>query len=274
MTLVPRRSFLRDLGRRLGGIVALAAVARNARGQGMDMMMRGLDLDSPRMTEAELDRAAVEAMIHRGGPVDLRGRGLNGLDLAGLDLREADLTGARLNRSRLAGARLDGAKLAQVWAIEADFSEASLRGADLFQGQFPRARFDRADLTGARLIGNFTGARFRKAVLRELRGGADLTNQSMGLIRAVLRSADLEGADLRDADLTLADMEYVRLRGADLRGARLVKAMLGGADLTGARVDGLDLAEADIASAVLRDLVGREGLKGLERARNRDRAFF
>ncbi len=274
MTTVVRRRFLADLGRRLGGTLVLAAIARNAPGQGMDTMMRGLDLDSPRMTEAELDRAAIEAMIRRGGPVDLRGRGLNGLDLAGLDLRGADLTGARLNRARLAGARLDGAKLAQVWAMEADFTEASLRGADLFQGQFPRARFDRADLTGARLIGNFTGARFRAAVLRQVRGGADLTNQSMGLIRAVLRSADLEGADLRGADLTLADMEYARLRGADLRGAKLVKALLGGADLTGARVDGLDLSGADLASTVLRDLVGRQGLIGLERARNRDRAFF
>ena len=60
----------------------------------------------------------------------------------------------------------------------------------------------------------------KKAVLREADlGGANLRN-------ADLRNADLYGADLREADLRGAD-----LRNADLRGANLRNADLYGADL-------------------------------------------
>jgi uncharacterized protein YjbI with pentapeptide repeats len=105
-----------------------------------------------------------------------------------------------------------------------------------------------------------------------LDGAADMRNQSMGLIRAVLRSARLDGADLTGAALGRADLEFAKLRGAVLDGADLSRAQLGGADLTGASVRGLDLTEADLSATVLRDLVGGDGLVGLDSARNLARA--
>ena len=89
-----------------------------------------IDLDSPAMSEAELTRQQVEALIEEarsaGNAVDLSRRHLSGLDLSGLDLRDANLRWARFNRSNLQGADLRGADLGLAWLIEAD-----LRGADV-----------------------------------------------------------------------------------------------------------------------------------------------
>ena len=239
-------------------------------------MMDHVDLSSPRMSAAELSRADVEALIARAGPgqpVVLTDRSLNGLDLSGLDLAGADLRWARLNRAKLVGTRLAGANLDLAWGIEADFSGADLRGASLFQVQLRRARLDGADLSGSRLTGDLNQTSLKGARLADIDGAADMRNQSMGLMRAALRSAVLDGADLSRARLGRADMEFAKLRGADLSGADLALAQLGGADLTGASVAGLDLTGADLASTTLRDLTGGEAIRGLDQARNLDRAF-
>lgn len=236
-------------------------------------MLDKVDLGASRMVEAEVDRGAIERLIAAaaGRPIDLADRSLNRLDLSELDLRGADLRWARLNAARLLRTLLAGANLALAWAIGADFTEADLRGADLFQAQLGRARLDRADLEGARIVANFDGASLVEARLVGVRGGADMRNQSMGLIRASLRGAGLERADLSRADLGRADLEFAKLRGARLDGANLRAAQLGGADLTGASLDGAELADADLAGAIL---VGTNGTpSGLERARNLDRAF-
>ncbi len=263
-----RRRWLLGLVSILGGARALPALAQGLMGQ--------VDMSSPRMTSAELDRAAVEGMIAEagGGPVDLRDRSLNGLDLSGLDLGGARLQWARLNGTRLRGCDLRGADLGLVWALEADFTDADLAGADLFQGQFVRAIFDGADLESARMIGNFDGARFLGARLRTVRGGADMRNQSMGLIRASFRSAVLENADLAGADFSRADFEYAKLGGAALEGVDFTHALLGGADFRGCRIAGMILDGADIASADFRGVIGLDAVVGLDRAKNRRRAFF
>ena len=157
-------------------------------------MLRGVDLTSPDMTQAETTRAALEASIAAAGgkPLDLGGKKLSGLDLSGLDLRGANFRAARLNHARLTGARLDGAVLDQAWALEADFSNAHFVGATLFQAQVQKARFDGADLSRARIAADFSGARLNKAVLRGANGAADEKNQSMGLMRATFMSADLD----------------------------------------------------------------------------------
>jgi uncharacterized protein YjbI with pentapeptide repeats len=79
-------------------------------------MMRGLDLTSPAMTQAEMSRADVVAALAaaRGKPLDLTGKRLSGLDLSGLDLSGAVLRAARLNHSKLIHTKLDGANLDQV----------------------------------------------------------------------------------------------------------------------------------------------------------------
>lgn len=238
-------------------------------------MMSHVDLNSPRMTEAELTRADIEAMIDAasGKPLDLADKGLNGLDLSGLDLSGADLRRSRLNRARLAGARLDGAQLDSAWAMDADFTGASLKQAQLFQAQFLRARFDGADLSQARIIGTFDGGSFVGARLVDADGAPDMRNQSMGLTRASFRTARMQDADLSGARLAWADMEFAKLQGANLEGTDLSQARLGGINLTGARVAGCNVTGASVASAVLQGMQGGDRIIGLDRTLHLDRAF-
>jgi uncharacterized protein YjbI with pentapeptide repeats len=101
--------------------------------------------------------------------------------------------------------------------------------------------------------------------------GADMRNQSMGLMRAVLRSANLERLNARNADLSRVDLEFAVLRGADLSGASLKNAQLGGADLTGAIVIDADFDGADLASAKLIAPNGLDRAKNFDKAKNRER---
>lgn len=98
-----------------------------------------------------------------------------------------------------------------------------------------------------------------------------MRNQSMGLMRAVLRSANLTGLNARDADLSRADLEFASLKGADLTAASLKGAQLGGADLSGATVIGTDFEDADLVSTRLIAPIGLDRAKNFDKAKNRER---
>jgi uncharacterized protein YjbI with pentapeptide repeats len=134
-----------------------------------------------------------------------------------------------------------------------------------------RARLDGADLSEARIAADLTGASLVGASVADGHLGADMRNQSMGLMRAVLKSANLERLNARGADLSRVDLEFASLRGADLTGASLKSAQLGGADLTGVTVIGTDFDGADLASAKLIDPIGLDQAKNFDKAKNRDR---
>ena len=130
-----------------------------------------------------------------------------------------------------------------------------------------------ADLTRARIVADLTdadasGARFDGADL-----AADMRNQSMGLMRTVLRSATADGASFRDARAGRMDAEFTSFRGADLSGADFSMAKLAGTDLTGARVEGLILRGADVQSARLREMRGADSILGLGEVKNLDAAI-
>ena len=57
-----------------------------------------------------------------------------------------------------------------------------------------RMRADGADFSRARIAGDLSGASLRGAKFVEADMSADMKNQSMGLMRAVLASAVAEGA--------------------------------------------------------------------------------
>ena len=233
-------------------------------------------MDSPEMTAAEMTREDVLARVAALAPgerVDFSKRRLSGLDLNGVNLAGADLRWARLNRTDLRGANLRGANLDLAWLIEANLEGADLSGANLFSTQMRGAKLINATLLGARIVADLTnadasGARFDNADM-----AADMRNQSMGLMRTVLRSASVDGASFRGAKLGRVDAEFASLRGADLRDADFSKAKLAGADLTGARVSGMIISGADVNSARLLDLSGVDAMVGLDRAENLDQAL-
>lgn len=222
-------------------------------------MTEGLDFSSPAFTEAELSRADVIRQLKNartGEPVDFTGKSLNGVDLSGLDLSNAIFRSARLNKANFAGCTLKNAVLDQAWMISADLTGADVAGASLFQTQLVSARLDGADLSNARIAADLTRASLKRATMRNADFSADMRNQSMGLMRGVLRLANLNEADLTGANLARADLEFASLQKAILIGANLMGAEAGGADLTGADIRDASFQGADLDSARLISLKG------------------
>ena len=244
-------------------------------------LMDNIDLDSPEMTEADLTRAEVEAILAKartqtqngagGVGGDFRRRRLSGLDLSGLSFVGADLRWARMNFANLQNADLSGAALDSAWAAQADFSGAKLVGASAQSAQMPRAILAGADLSGARVVANLSRANLRGATARNANFSPDMTNQSMGLVRLQIQNADAAGADFSGANLDWADAEFAEFNGGVFTGASFRHAKLGGADFTMAKVSGMDVLGANLDSAVLLKLEGE--MANLEKARKLDRAW-
>lgn len=237
--------------------------------------LAGVDMSLPKMTEANLSRAEVQERLAAAtddAPADFTRQWLNGLDLSGLDFTRAILRAASMNGTNLSKARLDGAILSQAWMLDANLSGASLIRAELFQTQLGRADLTGANFTGARAAADFSRARLDGAIFRNADFSADMRNQSMGLMRGVLKSARGEGVDFTGARMSRADLEFAKLPGARLTDVDLSMATLGGADLTGADVTGANFHNADVTSTRLKNLTGVRATN-LEAAKNLARAF-
>ena len=221
----------------------------------------------PRLTREQVLAALGSASEH--APADLSGSDLSGLDLRGVDFKRAILSRCRLVQTNLNGANLFGAQLDEIEATDvnlaaavldgavlrgANLRRANLRGASLYGTILTAADLTEADLSDARVIAAAANAKLARAKLVGARLGADPGNQPMGVMRT-----DLTGADLTDADL----------RGADLRKVNFTRANLTGADLTD-----VNIAGASLNGAVLRNIRGRDRIRGLDSARNVDQAIF
>ncbi len=235
----------------------------------------GVDMSLPKMTEAKLTRAEVQerlAMATANAPADFTRLWLNGLDLSGLNFNGAILRAAALNGANLSNASFDGAILSQAWMIDANLANASLVNAELFQTQLGRANLTGADFTGARVAADFSRSTLDGAIFRNADFSADMRNQSMGLMRGVLKSARGKDVDFTGAKMSRADLEFAKLPGARFTDVDLSMATLGGADLTGADVSGANFHNADVTSTRLKELTGADATN-LEAAKNLKRAF-
>jgi len=248
--------------------------------------------DPPAATQGALTREAVEERLSRttGSAIpDLSGLDLRRLNLSGLDFRQANLMKARLDSANLSGAKLFAVDLTDATAIGADLSKANLdgstlrranlqhanlRGASLFATIVEAADLSEADLRDTRIIGYLKAAKLRGTNLQNANIGADPGNQSMGVMRAQFGSADLSGADFTGANLFKADFGYAKLIGAKLVNADLRNADMVQADLTEADVTGANVASADLNGTIFTKAKGVPTLKGLDQARNKDKAVF
>src|SRR5436190_220056 len=169
-----------------------------------------------------------------------------------LDLSSPDMVSAEMTRGDV-----EAALATATTAAPADFTGKRLSGLDL----------SALDLSNT----IFRAARLNKTKLAGANLGADMRNQSMGLMRAVLKSANLERLNARGADLSRVDLEFASLKGADLTGASLKRAQLGGADLTGVTVIDTDFDGADLASVKLIAPIGLDQAKNFDKTKNSDR---
>ena len=257
----------------LMALLALSVAAIPAYAE-QDLLL-GADMGSAAMTQAEMTRPDVEAFIAKaaGQPIDLTDKALSGLDLSGLNLKGVNLRTARLNKTNLRGADLTGANLEQAWFIKADLSGAKLVDAKMFGITARDANLSGADLSRSMPIGDFRGANMSGATLVDLKGGADLKNQSMGLMRAVFVSVNLKGANLKGANLGRSRLEYADLSDADLTDVVLMGSDLSGANLTGATIAGADFKNVEVSGARLVSLKGQDSAKGWSALVNADRAI-
>lgn len=251
-------------------ITAATLLVQPNRVAGQDVMDH-VDMSSPEMTESELTREELLTMLARASadePIDLSSKRLSGLDLSNIDFKAANLRWARLNSADLRGANLSNTVLDSAWLIDANLENADLQGASLASTQMRRANLQHANLSGARIVANLQRANLRNANLSGANMGADMKNQSMGLMRTIVRSATLDGADLRKVNAMRMDAEFASMRGALLDDAKFHGVELTGADLSHASVAGLDLSGSDVSGAYLLDLIGKDEIIGLEDVKN------
>ncbi|HSY85978.1 MAG TPA: pentapeptide repeat-containing protein [Verrucomicrobiae bacterium] len=226
------------------------------------------------MTREQVSDALAHATADQ--PADFAGKSLEKLDLTKLNFTGAKLAGANLFGANLmdadfTGADLSGATLDLAWLMRTNFTRANLTHASI-QGPVVAMGMEtsaaqapilpEADLSGARIVARLNWANMQGAKFVDARMGADMKNQSMGLMRVDMSSANLAGADFTGADLFHASMRFTKLMGANLAGARLALADLSGADLTGADLTGADVSDADFTQAVLTGAKGLDQMKG------------
>lgn len=230
---------------------------------------------------ADLGAEQVRAILAAAAPdkpVDLSRKSFENLDLSNIDFKRAnlsgaDLFGAKLDGADLSGANLSGAKLDLASIMRANFTSANLAKASLFglvvssgleNSPAEAPVFKGANFSGARIIARLSRFDLSGANFTEAKMGADMKNQSMGLMRADLSGANLSGANFSGADLSRALMRFANLTGSNLAGADLAGVDLSGADLTGADLTGADLTQADLGGAVLTNVQGLDTVKGLK----------
>ncbi len=250
----------------IGLAAAVLAFAPCAEAQDMT---HNVDLSSPMYTMAEMTRADIEKALASGKKPDFSGKSLNGLDLSGLDLSGANFRAARVIKSNFADAKLAGAIFDQAWAVGANFSNADLSNASLFASQMQDTNFDHANLSSARIAGDFSRAHLRGARLVKADLSADMKNQSMGLMRVVFRSADLDGANFESANLARADLQFAKFPGVNFTNADLSGSEAGGADFRGAIFNRTNLAGSDVTSA----RIDASALNAFAKADHLDRAL-
>jgi len=221
------------------------------------------------------------------GP-DLSAKDLQRLDLAGVDFKQANLAhanlfGADLSQSDLSRTNLAEANLDRTSIVAAKFDQADMHGVSLlrptaFSDMSAAAReapsFRGANLKGARIFARLHHANF---------SGADLSDTycapfgKTGFIEVIWRTellgADLSGATLQRSDLTHALLTFANLSRANLRSAILVDADLSGANLSGADVTDTDFSGADLEGTILTGAKGLDRAKGLQSAKNADKAI-
>src|SRR5262249_16719563 len=127
------------------------------------------------------------------------------------------------------------------------------------------------NLSGARITADLTGARLAGAVVTGANLGADMKNQSIGLMRAVLKSSNLQRAIPRGGELSHVDLEFASLPAADLTNASPRGAHLGGATLARVTLNGADFNGADLASTRLIEPIGLDAAKNFDKAQNIER---
>jgi len=136
-----------------------------------------------------------------------------------------------------------------------------------------RSNLKGANFSGSRVIAILDNSDLSYANLSNVKWGADMKNQSMGLMRASLKKVNLTGADISNADLGRAMLKHANLTGANLQNTALFSASLEGADFTNADLRNADFTHAKVTDAnftnaklegaIFKKIKGKDSARGL-----------
>lgn len=211
-------SDMSSLPKRLGGIHALARIARDSQQDfwpTIEILTAFVRNAQPRGQEsghgppADI-QAALNTLAH--APRAYGSTERQRIDLRKADLRKADLSFANLEQARLEGARLAGANLVKARLRGAHLDGADLTDADLSQADLSDAVFYQADLRGALL---------RKTDLK----GTSFVNANMeccALSDTILESAIFTGACLDRASLENLEMKDCVFERTSFNGTKII----------------------------------------------------
>lgn len=224
-----------------------------------DSNFQAASLEGANFSHSTLDESDLRRI--EGFKTSFFGASLRDVDLSGSRIERADFTRAVLSDSDLRGASMDGAKLESAELVRCHLRgvrlrEAVLQGACLDDANLSETRLDATNMTGTRL----RRTNFSDAVLdRAQCPGAQFTQSIM--LRASLKSANLNEANLKGANLTKADLTaaavgravldgFTRLREVQLNGAYLADVDWGDANLAVVHWNELEsLGEEDASTA-------------------------
>jgi uncharacterized protein YjbI with pentapeptide repeats len=242
---------------------------------------------------ADFTAQQVTAIVFKtpvGQKPDFTGKYLTYLDLADIDFKSARLSGVDFYGTDFTGANLSGTDLTKTRLDRAVLIRANLSGADLTGATIFRPtvyhddkitltdapKFAAANLTRIRVQADFSGADFHGATMTAADFGPLEGRPGQGtmvtLASNVLKSCDFSGTKLRDANFSRAVLTFSRFTGADLRGVNFTRAELTKVDFSGADLTGADFTGADIYNANFKAAIGLDQAKGLDTAKNADKA--
>lgn len=220
---------------RLGGIYALARVARDSPGDSktVTQVLASFVRDGTRSLPSGISLDVMAALTELGKTSQLK--------------TDYNYERVDLSSSKLVSGNLDSVNFPQG---------VDLRQSDLSSSIFRNASMRRANLTAVKMPETvFSGADLADATLDDVEAaGADFSDSQMigvSLQRADLTNASFENASLIGADLAEAQIAGANLKNADLEGANLAKVDLRGIDLTGADLGHALLYDTGLTPAII-----------------------
>ena len=142
----------------------------------------------------------------REKPAYLWGKNLTNLDLSNVDFKGANLSASWMNNTNFSGADLSGTNLDIAFMYKANLKGAKLDNASMFSTQMLGADLSMASLQGAKVAADLYRANLRGANFKNAKMGADMKNQSMGIMALKAKKAFFDNADLSGADLSRTDL--------------------------------------------------------------------
>lgn len=209
-----------------------------------------------------------------GEKPNLKEKDFRGQDMSGIDFRGADLFYTHMRDVNLSGSNFENANLDLAIMPGTNLEGANFRNARLNITELGDAILKGADLTETEFIVKAKGADFEGATLVRIKGGANMNNQSMGMLRTILDYANLKNANLQDADISFCTMKFGNLMNANLNGANLTWCDLSKADFTGADLTNANLTKAKLTGTIFKNIKGKDTIIGLDTARDIKSAEF